>query len=87
MYVYERRNWPQLHWKVERLATALAQVRYRQGQIIGHMETLGFKLREETVLQTLTTDVVKTSEIEGEKLDIEQVRSSLARRLGLTSAP
>ena len=47
------------------------------------METLGFKLREETVLRTLTTDVVKTSEIEGEKLDIEQVRSSLARRLGL----
>ena len=58
-------------------------MRHDQGRLIGRMESLGFKLREEAVLQTLTQDVVKTSEIEGEALDATQVRSSLARRLGI----
>ena len=60
----------------------LAAVRHRQGRLIGNMGALGFNLRQEASLQTLTADVVKSSEIEGEKLDAEQVRSSLARRLG-----
>ena len=67
----------------DRLGPKLAEVRHRQGRLLGRMESLGFKLREEATLQTLTEEVVKTSEIEGEILDKEQVRSSLARRLGM----
>jgi Fic family protein len=83
MYIHERRDWPRLHWDKERLAEPLAAVRHQQGRLIGHMEALGFNLRQEAVLETLTSDVLKTSEIEGEKLDAEQVRSSIARRLGM----
>ncbi len=67
----------------ERLSDPLAAVRHRQGRLVGRMEGLGFSLRNEAVLQTLTQDVMKTSEIEGEKLDQDQVRSSIARRLGI----
>jgi len=83
MYIHERKDWPRLHWDRERLAEPLAAVRHVQGRLIGHMEALGFNLRQEAVLETLTSDVVKTSEIEGEKLDANQVRSSIARRLGM----
>src|SRR5664279_2028707 len=83
MYVHELPGWPRLEWNGERLAGALADVRHRQGRLIGRMEALGFRLRDEAVLQTLTADVLKSSEIEGERLDAEQVRSSLARRLGM----
>ena len=62
---------------------AACRVRHRQGRLIGRMEALGFPLRAEAVLQTLTEDVIKSSEIEGEMLDAEQVRSSIARRLGM----
>src|ERR1700684_3042768 len=83
MYIHERRNWPRFHWNMEKLAEPLASVRYRQGALIGQMKGLGFRLQQEAVLETLTKDVLKTSEIEGEKLDTEQVRSSVARRLGM----
>jgi Fic family protein len=83
VYIHEREAWPRLFWDQAALASQLAQVRHRQGRLIGRMEALGFRLREEAVLSTLTRDVLKSSEIEGEMLDIEQVRSSLARRLGL----
>ena len=83
MYIYERKDWPHFQWNIEKLAEPLASVRYRQGGLIGHMKGLGFRLQQEAVLETLTKDVLKTSEIEGEKLDAEQVRSSVARRLGL----
>ncbi len=66
-----------------RLAGPLAAVRHQQGRIIGHMEAPGFPLRQQAVLETLTADVIETSEIEGEKLDAEQVRSAIARRLGM----
>lgn len=82
-YIHEREGWPNLHWRDEQLAQPLAAVRHRQGRLIGHMEALGFPLREEAVLQALTEDVIKSSEIEGEVLDREQVRSSIARRLGM----
>jgi Fic family protein len=65
------------------MAPLLADVRHIQGRLLGHMEQLGFQLREEATLQTLTQDIVKTSEIEGEKLEAAQVRSSLARRMGI----
>ncbi|HEX4770098.1 MAG TPA: Fic family protein [Bryobacteraceae bacterium] len=83
MYIHERKDWPDFHWNLEKLAEPLASVRYRQGGLIGQMKGLGFRLQQEAVLETLTKDVLKTSEIEGEKLDAEQVRSSVARRLGL----
>ena len=83
MYIHERKDWPDFHWNIEKLAEPLASVRYRQGGLIGQMKSLGFHLQQEAVLETLTKDVLKTSEIEGEKLDAEQVRSSVARRLGL----
>ncbi len=83
MYIHELQDWPHFHWNPEQLAEPLAFVRYRQGRLIGHMEALGLGLQQEAVLQTLTADVLKTSEIEGEKLDAEQVRSSIARRLGI----
>jgi len=82
-YIYERKDWPKLTWSQERLAGLLAAVRHRQGRLIGRMEGLGFSLRSEAVLQSLTEDVLKSSEIEGENLDRDQVRSSIARRLGL----
>jgi Fic family protein len=83
MYIHEHKNWPELTWDHARLAELLLEVRHAQGRLLGRMEALGFALREEATLQILTQDVLKTSEIEGEKLDLEQVRSSLARRLGL----
>src|SRR3989441_1494708 len=83
MYIHEFPDWPRFDWNRKRLAELLAAVRHRQGRLIGHMEALGFRLRQEAVLQTLTEDVLKSSEIEGEKLDAEQVRSSIARRLGM----
>src|SRR3989449_11421378 len=83
MYIHGQKNWPRLYWDRERLAEPLAALRHQQGRLIGRMEALGFNLRQEAVLETLTSDVLKTSEIEGEKLDPEQVRSSIARRLGM----
>ena len=83
MYIHERDDWPNFHWNQGGLAYQLAAVRHRQGRFIGRMEGLGFRLREEAVLSTLTQDILKSSEIEGEILDFDQVRSSLARRLGL----
>jgi Fic family protein len=83
MHIHERKDWPDFHWNLEKLAEPLASVRYRQGVLIGQMKGLGFRLQQEAVLETLTNDILKTSEIEGEKLDAEQVRSSVARRMGL----
>ena len=83
MYIHELSDWPRFEWDRERLAKPLADIRHRQGRLTGHMEALGFNLRQEAVLQTLSADVLKSSEIEGEKLNAEQVRSSIARRLGI----
>src|SRR5579872_2542983 len=83
MYIHELPEWPKLYWNKEQLAELLAAVRHRQGLLLGHMGALGFNLRQEALLLTLTADVIKSSEIEGEKLDAEQVRSSIARRLGI----
>ncbi len=82
-YLHEREDWPRFSWNRDRLAERLAAVRHQQGRLLGRMETLGFPSRQEAVLKTLTEDVLKSSEIEGEKLDRVQVRSSIARRLGM----
>lgn len=83
MYVWEQTNWPALTCDSARLAPLLAQVSREQGRLVGRMEDIGFDLRREAHLRTLTEDVVRSSEIEGEKLDKDRVRSSLARRLGM----
>src|ERR1039457_5086717 len=83
MYIHELKDWPQFEWNRERLAELLADVRHRQGRLIGHMEALGFNLRQEAVLQTLTADVLKSSEIEGERLDAGQAVTWIARPLGM----
>jgi Fic family protein len=73
-YIWQYPDWPNWRYDMTRLAVPLAMVRHDQGRLLGRMETLGFTLRDEAWLQTLTQDVVKTSEIEGEHLDNEQVR-------------
>lgn len=83
MYIWEQPQWPKWQYDATRLAVLLADVRHRQGRLSGRMEALGFSLQDQAELSTLTLDVIKTSEIEGESLDAGQVRSSLARRLGL----
>ena len=82
-YIHNLPDWPEFRWNQEGMAKQLAAVRHRQGRLIGRMQGLGFPLREEAVLTTLTEDVLKSSEIEGEILDRDQVRSSIARRLGM----
>jgi Fic family protein len=82
-YIHDLADWPRFHWKQERLSERLAEVRHRQGRLIGRMESLGFPFRTEAVLESLTEEVLKSSEIEGEMLDRDQVRSSIARRLGI----
>jgi Fic family protein len=82
-FIHERSDWPTFHWDQDGLASRLIGVHRQQSRLLGRMEALGFTLQQEAVLRTLTEDVLKSSEIEGEKLDADQVRSSLARRLGM----
>jgi Fic family protein len=83
VYIHELADWPRFRWDSDGFAKQLASVRLRQGRLIGRVQALGFRLQEEAVLTTLTEDVLKSSEIEGEILDKDQVRSSIARRLGM----
>lgn len=83
MYIWQKTNWPSMTWDGQHLFTLLARVSREQGRLLGRMESIGFDLRNQAHLRTLTEDVVKSSEIEGEKLEPEQVRSSIARRLGI----
>lgn len=85
-YIHEKPDWPELTWDGDFLAASLGTVRHKQGRLLGKMEALGFDLRAEASLTVLTTDVVKSSAIEGETLNPEEVRSSIARRLGLDAA-
>jgi Fic family protein len=82
-YIYDLPDWPRFRWNREALSERLAAVRRKQDRLIARMQDLGFPLRKEAELRTLTLEVLKSSEIEGEVLDKEQVRSSVARRLGV----
>ena len=82
-YIHQRPTWPKLSWNSSKVLPLLAEVRHLQGRLLGSMESLGFDLRNEATLAALTADVIKSSAIEGEKLNADQVRSSIARRLGL----
>ena len=82
-YIYHYQDWPDFTWNTDELLGALANVRNLQGRLLGKMEGLGFALKEEAILDTLTLDVQKSSEIEGEIYKENEVRSSIARKLGL----
>jgi Fic family protein len=86
MYIHQIKGWPNFSWDDEQLSQPLAELRHRQGRILGRMEGLGFQIRSAAMLETLTQDVLKSSEIEGEILNPDQVRSSIARRLGMEIA-
>ncbi len=82
-YIYQKPDWPNFFWKTEKLLALLTEVRNLQGRIVGQMSVLGFALKNQANLEILTQDVLNSTEIEGEILDKNQVRSSIARRLGL----
>ncbi|NSL91017.1 Fic family protein [Chitinophaga sp. Mgbs1] len=86
MYIHQLKDWPHFQWDNGRIAQILTDLRYRQGRLLGRMEGLGFNLQDEATLEMLTLDVLKSSEIEGEILNHDQVRSSIARRLGIEVA-
>ena len=86
MWIHEHQNWPSFTWDAETLTSKLADTRHRQGRLLGRMEGLGFELKREASLSTLINDVVKSSAIEGENLNPKEVRSSIARRLGIDVA-
>ena len=83
MYIHQTKDWNNFIWDDSKVITLLANVRNLQGRLLGKMESLGFGLQEEAMLSTLTSDVLKSTEIEGELLNKEQVRSSIARKLGI----
>ncbi len=83
MYLHQSKAWPNFKWESDTLLPYVSEIRNLQGRLIGRMEGMGFELRDEAVLETLTEDIVKSSEIEGELLNPEEVRSSVARRLGM----
>src|SRR5271156_5929325 len=83
MYIHERKNWTQFTWDAMAIAGVLSNVRLRRGTLLGKMQGYGFSSRWEATLKVLTEETIKSSAIEGVVLDPENVRSSLARRLGL----
>jgi Fic family protein len=85
-YIHEKAGWPEFTWDSEALAASLLAAHHKQGRLLGRMEALGFDLRAEASLFVLTSDVVKSSAIEGEKLNPDEVRSSIASQLGLDVA-
>ncbi|MFM9946098.1 MAG: Fic family protein [Bacteroidia bacterium] len=82
-YIYQKPDWPKFRWDNDALQNLLLSVRTMQSKLIGKMDSLGFELQDEAILETITTDVLKSTEIEGEILNPEQVRSSIARKLGM----
>jgi Fic family protein len=86
MYIYEMEKWPNFSWDQKKISSSLSQLRYEQGHLLGEMESIGFEIQQHTILKILTKEIIKSSEIEGEILNEEQVRSSVARHLGMDIA-
>ena len=82
-FIHQNKNWPNFTWDSNAFLNLLSEARNLQGRLLGKMETLGFDLRNEASLDTLTLDVIKSSEIEGEYLNMDQIRSSIAQKLGI----
>ncbi len=85
-YIYEYSSWSNFTWDETLIYPLLTELRFMQGEILGKIKSLGFRLQEQTTLNTITDDIIKSSEIEGEKLNYDQVRSSIARKLGIETA-
>lgn len=85
-FIHQLDNWPNFSWRIDELVNLLSEVRHLQGRLMGRMESLGFDLRNEAALETMTLEVIKSNEIEGEILNPDQVRSSIARKLGMEIA-
>jgi Fic family protein len=83
MYIYQYRDWPKFSWDKDKIQDLLSTVSHRQGRLIGSMENLGFNLQSEAILETMTLELLKSNEIEGELLDRDELRSSIARKLGI----
>jgi Fic family protein len=83
MSIHQQPEWPRFLWQGDAIVGPLAAARHKQGRLLGSMEVMGFDLRSEASLSVMTSDVLKSSAVEGERLDPDEVRSSLARRLGL----
>lgn len=86
MYIYELQDWPHFAWNQEKISNSLSEVSFLQGNILGKMQTLGFNFQQEAILKNMTDEITKSSEIEGELLNTEQVRSSIARRLNINNS-
>lgn len=85
MYIYQRKSWPRFTWNMEKLAQELTETSFLQGKMLGKMQSLGFDFRQETLLQALTSEITQSGEIEGEHLNNDEVRSSIARRLNINN--
>ena len=83
IYIWQQKDWPNFIWDNTQLSYKLGNVRNLQGKLVGKMSMLGFDLQNNAILDTLTADITKSSEIEGEILNSDQVRSSVARHLGI----
>lgn len=83
MYIYQHENWPHFIWDQTRVLTLLAQVKWAQGLLLGKMQNLGFEIKGKAQLQSLTEEILKSNQIEGQLLNVQQVRSSIARKLGM----
>ena len=83
MYIYQNENWPHFTWNETKILALLSQVKLAQGLLLGKMQNIGFAMQDNALLQTLTEEILKSNQIEGQLLDVAQVRSSIARRLGL----
>lgn len=86
MWIHQHPKWPHFTWDANKLSHKLAEVRNRQGYLLGRMESLGFDLKQEAGMEMLTDEIVKSSAIEGEQLNPQEVRSSVARHLGVSEA-
>ena len=86
MWIHEKRDWPKFYWDNDEVSEILAETRFIQGKLLGKMSGLGFSLKQEAQLNTLTRELIKSSAIEGEILNRDEVRSSVARKMGIEVA-
>ncbi len=85
MYIQEQQDWPHFRWDYKKLSDLLPEVSFLRGKLLGTMKSLGFSFQQEAILQNMSAEIVKSSEIEGVLLNMDQVMSAVARRLNISS--